>query len=146
MSISRRLSLASAVAAVTALAASAVAATGGVATAYHGTFSGPVVYQGCPSGEPPAQTATGHWNVVLRGEADPVLSVNIFTNGAHHVSFGAPVPQIEPATTTTFALQLETQAGTLTVRRTGSAFTYTISPYSYQGISCEAVVYSGTVS
>jgi hypothetical protein len=143
MHIVSRLLLSLALGAVALVAASA-SATAGVTTSYHGIFSGPVAYQGCTS-QPPVTIAGGRWSVVLHDRTDAVLTVNIFTNGEHHVAFGAPVPAIEPGPGDTFAVALETLAGPLVVRLTGTTLTYRISPYDAFGIACDSVTYFGTL-
>lgn len=129
-----------------AAAALVASASGRTTTTYHGMFTSSVSYSGCTGVQPPAKVASGTWNVALHGGTDATLTVNIFTNGSHHVSFGAPVPQIAADSGETFALQLETLAGTLVVRLAGTSFTYTVSPYDAFGVSCERVTYYGTTS
>ncbi len=134
----RRLTLVIALIAVLGTVGLAAAGT----TTYHGTFSGPVVYKGCSS---PTAIASGTWNVALHGSTDATVSFDIFVDGAHHVSFGGTVPQIAPEKGQTFAIQLETEAGPLTVTLNDRALTYRIAPYNLFGISCKSVTYSGTL-
>jgi hypothetical protein len=128
---------------VLALVGSASIAAAGTTT-YHGTFSGPVVYKGC-GGAAPEGIAGGTWNVALHGSTDATVSFDIFVNRQHHVSYGGTVPQIAPEKGQAFAVQFETQAGTLTVSLAGTALTYRISPYTLSGINCRGVTYSGTL-
>jgi hypothetical protein len=129
---------------VAAVATAAAASSGPVTTTYHGTFSGPVVYSGCTS-EPPAAIASGTWTVALHGQTDATVTVNIFTNGKHHVSFGGTFPQIAPSGGQTFAVAIPTLAGPLVVSLTGATFTYRIAPYDAFGITCDSVTYSGSL-
>ena len=124
----------------------AATASGGSPGTYHGTFSGSVAYNGCEGAAPPAALASGTWNVNLRDEKSGVLTVSIFTNGRHHVSFGSLVEPVAADGEETFALRMDTLAGELTVRLDETAFTYTIDGYDYFGIECESVVYSGSLS
>lgn len=137
----RRLTLA--IAAVIALCVSASVAAAGTAT-YHGTFSGAVLYKGC-GGPPPTAISSGTWNVALHDSTDATVSFDIFVDGGHHVSFGGTVPQITPDKGQVFAVQFETQAGTLTVSLSGQTLTYRIAPYNLFGLSCASVTYSGTL-
>jgi hypothetical protein len=134
---------------VVALLAStaAVAATASAATSttYHGNFSGPVVYKGCTT-TPQTAIASGTWSVALHGTTDATVTVNIFVNGAHHVSFGGTVPQLAPGRGQTFAVAIPTLAGPLTVSLTGETFVYRISPYDLSGISCRSVTYNGILN
>jgi hypothetical protein len=139
----KRLSLASVVvASFLALAATAPAAT---TATYHGVFSGPVVYKGCSTVPPPA-IATGRWSVALHGTTDATLTLAIFVNGDHHVSFGGTFPQLTPKKGQTFAVAIPTAAGPLVVSLTGQTFTYQIAPYDAVGITCQSVTYSGILT
>jgi hypothetical protein len=124
-----------------------VAATASAAptTTYHGIFSGPVVYTGCTS-TPPTAIASGTWSVALHGTTDATVTVNIFVNGEHHVSFGGTVPQVAPGNGQTFAVAIPTLAGPLPVSLTGETFVYRIAPYDLSGITCRSVTYSGTLT
>lgn len=121
------------------------AASAATTTTYHGLFTGPVVYQGCAT-TPPTAIAHGTWNVALHGASDATVTVNIFVNGKHHVSFGGTVPQLAPENGQTFAVAIPTQAGPLAISLLGNAFMYRIAPYDLFGISCESVTYTGALS
>lgn len=131
---------------VAALIASAVAvgstASAATTTTYHGIFSGPVVYRGCTT-TPPTAIASGTWSVALHGTTDATIAVDIFANGAHHVSFGGTFPQIAPEKKQAFAVAIPTQAGDLTISLVGETFVYRIAPYNLFGISCKSVTYNG---
>ena len=129
-------------AAAVVLAATASAAT---TTTYHGIFSGPVVYKSCTT-TPPTAIASGTWSVALHGTADATISVNIFVNGAHHVSFGGTFPQIAPEKKQAFAVAIPTQAGPLTISLVGENFVYRIAPYELFGLDCRSVTYNGTLT
>lgn len=111
------------------------------ATVYRGVFTG-VQYTGCTTTPPSGQTVTGPWTISTHNATDAVLTVNIAIDGKHHVSFGAPVSRVE-VQGADIAVQLPTQAGTLTVSVTGNAMAYTIAPYNYNGLECTNVTYSG---
>jgi len=141
----RRVLLAAAVAALmAALAAATAASAGPVTTTYHGTFSGPVVYTGC-TGTPPTTIASGTWTVALHGTTDATVTVNIFANGKHHVSFGGTFPQTAPTGGQTFAVAIPTLAGPLVVSLTGHTFRYVIAPYDAFGVTADSVTYSGSL-
>ena len=129
-------------AAAVVLAATASAAT---TTTYHGVFSGPVVYKGCTNTPPPA-IASGTWSVALHGATDATIAVNIFVNGAHHVSFGGTVPQVAPEKKQAFAVTIPTQAGPLMISLVGEKLVYRIAPYDLVGITCQSVTYNGTLT
>lgn len=114
-------------------------------TTYHGVFSGPVVYTGCTT-TPPQAIASGTWNVALHGSTDATVTVNIFVDGKHHVAYGGTFPQLTAQDGQTFAVSIPTAAGPLVVSLTGHTFTYEIAPYSAFGMSCQSVVYAGTLS
>lgn len=126
---------------------SAPALTAGAAqtTTYHGVFSGPVVYKGCTT-TPPTTIASGTWGVALHGQTDATVSVSIFTDGAHHLSFGGTFAQITPEKNQTFAVEIPTQAGNLVVSLKGQAFSYRIAPYDAFGVSRKSVTYNGVLS
>ena len=134
---------------VAALLAStvAVAATASAATTttYRGTFSGPVVYKGCTT-TPPTSIASGTWSVALHGTTDATVTVHIFVNGQHHVSYGGTYPQVTPEKRQLFAVAIPTLAGPLTVSLTGERFEYRIAPYDYFGVTCRSVTYSGALT
>lgn len=122
-----------------------IAAGAALTTTYHGTFAGPVVYQGC-KGPAPTVVASGTWGVALHDGSDATVSVNIFANGEHHVSFGGTFAQLPARRGETFVAGTETEAGPLTVSLSGTAFTYRIAPYSLFGTSCRSVTYSGVLT
>ncbi|HZD88447.1 MAG TPA: hypothetical protein VE088_10625 [Gaiellaceae bacterium] len=139
----KRLGLA--VALLASAVAAAATASAATTTTYHGIFSGPVVYKGCTT-TPPAAIASGTWSVALHGTADATIAVDIFVNGAHHVSFGGTYPQVAPEKKQAFAVAIPTLAGPLTISLTGDTFSYVIAPYDYFGITCRSVTYSGTLT
>jgi hypothetical protein len=115
-------------------------------TTYHGVFGGEVEYVGCTP-TPQTTLATGRWNVTIRGTQDAVVSVNIFTDGRHHVSFGGPVP-LGTRTTQVFVVgPIQTLAGPLTMELSGSTFTYRIDDYNLFDVSCPggSVTYVGSL-
>ena len=133
---------------VTALLALAVAVAttaSAATTTYHGVFAGPVVYKGCTT-TPPTALASGTWSVALHGRTDATVTVNIFVNGEHHVSFGGTFPQVTPGSGQTFAVVIPTAAGPLTVSLTRETFQYRIAPYDAFGITCRSVTYSGMLT
>lgn len=136
----------SAVALVSAVALTGVIAAGATGTTtYHGTFAGPVVYQGC-GGSAPTVLAGGTWSVALHEQGDANVSVNIFADGKHHVSFGGTFAQLPAQKGELFAVGIPTEAGPLTVSLKGTAFTYRIAPYDAFGLSCKSVTYSGVLT
>jgi hypothetical protein len=120
-------------------AATAVAAAPGVTTTFHGTFAGPVDYVGCAA---PSTVATGRWNVALHGHQDATIAINIFTNGKHHVAYGASAQQVTQAGEM-FAFRTLTGAGWLTIRLVGAEMSYTITPYQFGDLVCGSVTYHG---
>ena len=120
---------------------SAVADTPAVTT-FHGVFTsraGDTCTPTLPTGD-----VSGTWNIIKRGDSDATVSINIFVNGKHHVSFGGPIQQtyVEDATV---AVARTTQAGELTISLTGDALTYTIAPYNLFGLTCDRVTYTGSL-
>jgi urease alpha subunit len=113
------------------------------ATTYHGVFTG-VSYDSCAGGDPAVPVVTGNWNISRLGSSAATVTVNIVINGKHHVSFGAPLAQIT-AGSSTVTVQLPTLAGPLTIDLTGDTLTYRIAPYNYDGLSCDAVTYTGVL-
>ena len=73
------------------------------------------------------------------------MSINIFVDGKHHVSFGGPFQQTNVLGATVAVGPVPTQAGGLTISLTGSALTYTIPDYSLSGLKCENVTYTGSL-
>jgi hypothetical protein len=115
------------------------------ATTFHGVFTGRV-FVGCENA-PSVGDVNGTWNIIKRGDSDATVSINIFVNGKHHVSFGGPIQQTYvPGSTVSVAVP--TQAGPLTISLTGEDLTYTISPYNLLGVSCPepgGVTYTGSL-
>ncbi|MGZ4302722.1 MAG: hypothetical protein ACXVR9_12890 [Gaiellaceae bacterium] len=140
----KRWIFATAAASVLALAVVLAAGAAGTTT-YHGVFAGPVVYKGC-DGAPPSTVASGTWTVALHGQAEATLTVNIFTNGEHHVSFGGTFPLMSTRSGQVFAVGIPTEAGPLVVSLTGTVFTYRIAPYDAFGLTCKSVTYSGVLT
>ena len=134
----RRLLAAAAALPLLAFAAPADAAT---AVTYHGTFTG-VSYTNCLGGTPAPAAASGVWTISARGTSQATLTVNIFVNGSHHVSFGAPVAQTT-VPGATVAVQVPTLAGPLVVSLTGQTLSYSITPYDLNGLQCDSVLYTG---
>lgn len=134
------------VACLTAVALFGVMTAGAAeTTTYHGTFAGPVVYRGC-AGPAPDVVASGTWSVAQHDRSDATVSVNIFANGEHHVSFGGTFAQLPPRKGETFVVGIETGAGPLTVSLSGTAFTYRIAPYNLFDMSCKSITYSGVLT
>ena len=126
-------------------------ATGNPTAGYHGTFTGPVVFledgATCP-GAPAGAVATGRWSLKDRDGRTAILTVNIFVDGAHHVSFGTSLPVTSVDGATFAAGPLATLAGDLRVWVAGDEFTYQITPYTALdgSFSCDSATYTGVVS
>jgi len=108
-----------------------------------GVFSGKVGYaEGC-TGVPTVDVlADGVWNVAIHGDRATV-TINIFTNVKHHVSYGAKAEVLDHDSN--FAVGYDTEAGYLTLSRNGDGIAYTIVPYHYGGVACDSggVIYHG---
>ncbi len=81
--------------AATAAGLPPAAAWSATTTTYHGTFNGPVAFltDGAPCADAPTgQLASGQWRPKDRDGRTAMLSVDIFVDGAHHMSFGAHLP------------------------------------------------------
>jgi len=121
----------------------AAASAGGVTETYHGIFSDQVSYTadctGVPSG---GVIAEGVWNVAIHG-AHATVTITIFTNGKHHVSYGTAAAVLKPGPN--FQVEYPTGAGDLTMSLAGSAMTYTIAHYHLGGVVCPTgeVTYHG---
>lgn len=113
------------------------------AEVYHGSFTS-VSHIGCASPVTTEPVITGEWHISSSSENSAVLTVNIFVNGKHHISFGGKVARADVAGTD-IAVQLGTLAGPLTVSVSGTAMSYTISGYNYGGMQCDSVTYHGVV-
>jgi hypothetical protein len=111
---------------------------------YDGTFNGDIVYSGCTTTPPPA-TTSGTWAVTLHGKSAEA-TFDIYVNGEPHVAYTFPgMKQLPVQDPTVFSVTGATQAGPLTVTLSGSELAYTISPYSYDGLTCQSVTYPGTL-
>jgi hypothetical protein len=129
-----------------ALAMAAPASAGrGPSITYHGVFGGPVDYVGCTT-EPPAAIASGYWNISLHGIDTATATVDIFTDGHHHVAFGGIFEQKDPTGGELFVVAIPTGAGPLTMSVTGDVMKYDIQPYDAFGLVCDDVTYWGTVT
>ena len=124
------------------LAPTAAGAATPSATTYHGVFSG-VEFVHCNQ-LTPVGDVSGTWNIIKRGDTDATVSINIFVDGKHHVSFGGPIQQT-PVKGSTVAVGMSTLAGQLTVSLTGEILTYTIPDYGLPGLSCKSVTYTGSL-
>ena len=116
------------------------------ATTYHGVFTGRA-FTGCGDNAPDVGDVSGTWNIIKRGDSNATVSINIFVNGKHHVSFGGPVQQADVEGSTVVG-PVPTLAGPLTISLTDEVLTYTISPYSLSGLSCPSpggVTYTGSL-
>jgi hypothetical protein len=142
--------IASGMAAAAALPLALLAPTSAAAdtpstTTYHGVFTSRE-FTNCIDA-PQVGVVSGTWNIIKRGDTDATVSINIFVDGKHHVSFGGPIPQTDiPGSTV--AVAVPTQAGPLTIDLTGEDLTYTISPYDLFGLSCPlpgGVTYRGSL-
>jgi hypothetical protein len=121
-------------------------AAAGTARTYQGAFVGDVQYVNC-SATPSAEAASGRWVVVVRGDS-LLATFNILVNGKHHVAFAATASNA-PVGDETFAGEIETQAGTLRISLTGSAFRYAIPGYTSPwdpDFQCASVTYSGVLT
>jgi len=87
---------------------------------------------------------SGTWNIIKRGDIDATVSINIFVNGKHHVSFGGPIQRTDVPGSTVVG-PVTTQAGPLTISLTGEVLTYTIAPYDLFGLNCKSVTYKGSL-
>jgi hypothetical protein len=137
-----RIAFALAAAAVGAAIAAATT-SGGVTTTYHGIFSAKVSYSEACTGVPAGGVvADGVWNVAIHGD-QATVTINIFTDGKHHVSYGTKAEVLEQGPN--FSVGYATGAGYLTLSRTGDEIAYTIAPYHYGGVACDTggVVYHG---
>ena len=112
------------------------------ATTYHGVFTSRVGDTCTP--QLPESAVSGTWNIIKRGDTNATVSINIFVDGKHHVSFGGPVQQT-PVEGATVAVAVPTQAGQLTISLTGENLTYTIPGYDLFGLTCESVTYKGSL-
>ena len=114
------------------------------ATTFHGVFTSRV-FTSCKDAPLPGNVS-GTWNIIKRGDIDATVSINIFVDGKHHVSFGGPVLQTH-VPGSTVSVDVPTQAGPLTISLTDDgALTYEISPYNSAGLSCPlpgGVTYTG---
>jgi hypothetical protein len=109
---------------------------------YDGEFAGSVAYEGCTTPAPDA-TTTGTWSVTLHGTSAKAV-FDIWVNGEPHVAYtfpGMKSDQVEPPTV--FSVHGTTGAGPLTVTLVRRHLSYTIAPYSYDGLTCESVTYPG---
>lgn len=118
------------------LAVTPVAASAGRTTTYHGTFGGSITYDNCVGETFVPGVAGGVWNVAVHGDSATV-SVDIFVDGAHHVSFGGSGVPVEAIGPDGFELAaVPTGAGPLTMSLSGVDFTYQIAPYDLYGVTC----------
>jgi hypothetical protein len=142
--------IASGMAAAAALPLALLAPTSAAAdtpstTTYHGVFTSRE-FTNC-NDAPSVGVVSGTWNIIKRGDTDATVSINIFVNGKHHVSFGEPAQQT-PVAGSTVAVAVPTLAGQLTISLTGDALTYAIPGYNYLGLSCPlpgGVTYMGSL-
>ena len=143
MTTIRRLLVTAAALPLALLAPTSVGADTPSATTFHGVFTGRD-FVNCGADTPSAGVVSGTWNIIKRGETDATVSINIFVNGLHHVSFGGPIQQTD-VPGSIVAVAATTQAGRLTISLTGDALTYTIPDYSLFGLSCDRVTFMGSL-
>jgi len=74
------------VAAVAILVTSASSSQAARAQTYHGTLTGGTFY--CDGNPVPLFTVTGNWNVNIDPATPAQVTLNVFYNGSHHLSFG----------------------------------------------------------
>jgi len=74
------------VAAVTTLVTWASSSQAVPAQTYHGTLTGGTFY--CDGNPVPLFTVTGNWNVIIDPATPAQVTLNVFYNGSHHLSFG----------------------------------------------------------
>ena len=139
--------IASGMAAAAALPLALLAPTSAAAdtpstTTYHGVFTSRE-FTNC-NDAPQVGVVSGTWNIIKRGDTDATVSINIFVNGKHHVSFGGPIHETY-VPGSIVAVADGTLAGRLTISLTGDALTYTIPDYSLFGLSCDRVTYMGSL-
>ena len=145
MTTIRRLLVTAAALPLALLASTSAGADTPSATTFHGVFTGRD-FVNCNQ-ETSEGVVSGTWNIIKRGDTDATVSINIFVNGKHHVSFGGPVQQADVAGSTV-AVAVPTLAGPLTISLTGEVLTYTIPDYSLSGLSCPSpggVTYTGSL-
>ena len=140
----RRTSSISAGAAVAALALTALSIPAAAApqATYDGEFGGSIVYQGCTT-PAPVNTTSGTWSVTLHGTSAKAV-FDIYVNGEPHVAYtfpGMKQAPVEPPTV--FSVHGTTAAGPLVVTLKHTRLSYTIAPYSYDGLTCASVTYPG---
>ena len=144
MTTIRRLLATAAALPLALLAPTSAAADAPAATTYHGVFTSRAFANCQPT--PDAGDVSGTWNIIKRGDTNATVSINIFVDGKHHVSFGGPVLQTH-VPGSTVSVDVPTQAGPLTISLTDDgALTYEISPYNSAGLSCPlpgGVTYTG---
>jgi len=142
MTTVRRLLVTAAALPLALLAPTSASADTPSATTFHGVFTSRE-FVGCNQSTSVGDVS-GTWNIIKRGDTDATVSINIFVNGKHHVSFGGPIQQTY-VPGSTVAVALPTQAGPLTISLTGDVLTYTIARYSLPGLSCTSVTYTGSL-
>ena len=123
---------------------------GGVARAsdpvtqtYHGVFT-TVDHGICTPAVTEEPTVTGVWQAAVHGTKSVTVTVDMFVDGKHHVSFGVPVAQTR-VDGTTFSADIPIGSMTLTVSLVGSTFSYKLVPYDAFGYVCDQVTYSGVL-
>jgi len=129
------------------------AASAATETTYAGVYGGGILYKGCTQ-PPDAATTSGSWSIMLKRTSTNGTvpsakgTFDILVNGLPHVSY--VYPNMELATggpNTTLEVSGMTGAGLLTVTlKDNGKMTYTIAPYSYNGLKCESVTYPGHVT
>ena len=125
--------------------AAPLSASAAPATSYDGVFAGSIAYDKCAP-NPGHDVTSGTWSVTLHG-ASAKATFDIYVNGAPHVAYTYPGMKTAAVSGTVFTAYGATQAGPLTITLFDDGdFTYVIAPYSYDGLTCQRVTYSGTVS
>jgi hypothetical protein len=131
-------------------AAGLVAAAGASAnppTTVTGHFTDSVQYDHCTVGTPPSPAdLTGDWSVTLHGPSAKG-NFRILVNDVVHVDYKFGGMKEGPnSTPSNFVVYGKTLAGLLTVRVNGTDMTYTIAPYSFDGLTCDSVTFPGFVT
>lgn len=130
------------------LAATALMAPGGASaaspTTYTGEFDGTVRYENCTT-TAPSNDINGDWSVTMHG-ASAKGSFTIRYGDTVHVAYTFPGMKQAPGNTEgNWVVYGKTMAGLLTVTVTGDTMLYTITPYNFDGLSCDSATFPGTV-
>ncbi len=139
-----------------AVALATPASAGGPVTVYHGTFDGPTVHHSCTvpedwqTGGEDEPLVTGNWSVVFRDGKAPVVTVNMFLEGRHHIAYGGAWTDSTYEDSANWSVSAPVAGGgTVTMTLDGGELTYTVTPYhlaSYYGFDCAFVDFPGSLT